>query len=132
MRFSVITAVLDRSETIRAVIESVLGQDYPNLEHIVVDGGSTDGTLDIIAEYPHLELVREPRRGIYAAFNQGLGRARNDVICFVNSDDLLAAGALAAAAEVFQSSPRIDVVAGRATLEAAAGGGACVGQKSLL
>ncbi len=124
MRFSVITAVLDRSETIRAAIESVARQidEVDAVQHIVVDGGSTDGTLEIVAEYPHLELVHEPRPGIYVAFNRGLRQARNEVICFVNSDDLLQAGALAEAAEILRTTPEADVVAGRATLESAGGG----------
>jgi len=115
--------VLNRSETIRAALESVASQlkDADAVQHIIVDGGSTDGTLEIVAEYHHLELVREPRRGIYVAFNQGLRRAQNDVICFVNSDDQLEVGALKEVAEIFQSSPNIEIVAGRATLETAAG-----------
>ena len=124
MRISVITAVLDRSQTIGAAIESVARQidEVDAVQHIIVDGGSSDGTLEVIAQYPHLELVRESRRGIYVAFNRGLREARNDVVCFVNSDDLLEEGALARAAEVLQAHPETDVVAGRATLEGAASG----------
>src|SRR3546814_5880888 len=67
-----------------------------SLQHVVVDGGSDDGTLDVIAEYPHIELIHEPSPGIYVAMNCGIAAARHEVIGIVNADDLLKTGALGA------------------------------------
>jgi glycosyltransferase involved in cell wall biosynthesis len=69
-------------------MESVLNQDYPHIEHIVVDGGSTDGTLDIIRSYPHVaRLVSEQDEGLYDAINKGIRMASGEVVGILNSDD---------------------------------------------
>src|SRR3546814_13568389 len=86
------------ADTIRDCIESVARQagDVEALQHVVVDGGSDDGTLDVIAEYPHIELIHEPSTGIYVAMNCGIAAARQEVIGIVNADELLKTGALGA------------------------------------
>jgi glycosyltransferase involved in cell wall biosynthesis len=89
---SIITPSLNRARMIEAAIESVLAQDYPRVEHIVVDGGSTDGTLDRLKRHPHLRLVSGPDAGMYDALNKGLAVANGEVIGFLNSDDLYAEG----------------------------------------
>ena len=90
MKVSIITVAFNSAATIRDTIESVLSQDYPQIEYIVVDGGSTDGTLDIAKEYGSRidRLVSEPDRGIYDAMNKRIGLATGDVIGFLNSDDM--------------------------------------------
>lgn len=90
MKVSIITVAFNSAATIRDTIESVLSQDYPQIEYIVVDGGSTDGTLDIVKEYGSRidRLVSEPDRGIYDAMNKGIELATGDVIGFLNSDDM--------------------------------------------
>lgn len=90
MKVSIITVAFNSATTIRDTIESVLSQDYPQIEYIVVDGGSTDGTQDIVREYGARvsRLISEPDRGIYDAMNKGIGLATGDVIGFLNSDDM--------------------------------------------
>lgn len=91
-RISVITAVYNRVATIRDCIESVLQQDWPEVEYIIVDGNSSDGTDRIVAEYADRlgPSVREADRGIYDALNKGLGMATGDVVGFLHADDLFA------------------------------------------
>lgn len=84
---SIITPCLNRAAYIEEAIQSVMCQKYPNLEHIVVDGGSTDGTLEILSRYPHLKVISEPDDGMYDALNKGVKLAQGDVIGFLNSDD---------------------------------------------
>lgn len=119
MKFSIVTAVLNRASTIRDCIESVARQigDVDGLQHVIVDGGSDDGTLEILADYPHLEVIHEPTRGIYVAMNRGLAAARHDVVGIVNSDDRLEAGALRHVAQCFAAHPDVEVVAGRGIVE---------------
>ena len=119
MKVSIVTPVLNRAGTIRACVESVVQQqdDAGALQHIVVDGGSDDGTLEILADYPHLDVIHEPRRGIYVAMNRGLAAARHDTVGIVNSDDLLAPGALAHVGRCFADNPQAQVVAGCAQVE---------------
>jgi glycosyltransferase involved in cell wall biosynthesis len=119
MRFSIVTPVLNRASTIRDCIESVARQigDVEAVQHIVVDGGSDDGTLEILAEYPHLEVIHEPVRGIYVAMNRGLAAARHDIVAIVNSDDILESKALATVSQIFADHPDRDVIAGRAVVE---------------
>ncbi len=121
--FSIITPSYNRAGMIPAAIESVLAQDYPRWEHIVVDGGSTDGTLDVLARYPHLRIVSEPDRGMYDAINKGIRLARGEVIAWLNTDDLYPPGAFAAIAGVFDSHPEALAVSGAAeTFEQTASG----------
>ncbi len=86
---SVITVCFNSAPTIEACIQSVSNQDWPHIEHIVIDGASTDGTLQLLESYKsHLsKLVSEPDKGIYDAMNKGLDFASGDVICFLNADD---------------------------------------------
>jgi glycosyltransferase involved in cell wall biosynthesis len=90
MKISIITASLNRRGFIGAAVESVLAQNYPDFEHWIIDGGSSDGTLEFLKQYPHLKVLSEPDRGVYDGFNKGLDRASGDVIAFLNSDDVYA------------------------------------------
>jgi len=89
MKVSIITVSYNSARTIRETIESVLSQDYPNLEYLVVDGGSTDGTLSILREYADriTSWVSEKDQGMYDAMNKGIAMATGDVIGILNSDD---------------------------------------------
>ena len=82
-----ITPSLNRAKFIDEAIKSVLNQDYPHVEHIIIDGGSTDGTLDVLALYPNLKVISEPDQGIYDAINKGIRMAKGDIIGILNSDD---------------------------------------------
>lgn len=116
---SIVTPTLNRAGMIRAAIESVLQQGYPNVEHIVVDGRSTDGTAAVLADYPHLRIICEPDRGVYDGLNKGIRLARGEVIGHLNSDDIYAPGALLAVARQFQQDTELDVVSGNATISIA-------------
>lgn len=89
MKISIITTCYNRSKTIRGAIESVLAQDYPDIEYIVVDGASKDGSTDIIREYEGriAKIVSEPDHGMYEAINKGIRLATGDVIGLIHSDD---------------------------------------------
>lgn len=89
MKVSIITVVYNGAEHIRDCIESVLGQTYSDLEYIIVDGGSTDGTVDIVRSYGTkiARFVSEPDRGLYDAMNKGIRLATGDVIGLLNADD---------------------------------------------
>ncbi|WP_320979500.1 glycosyltransferase family 2 protein [Bacteroides sp.] len=89
MKVSIITSCFNRVTTIRGAIESVLVQDYNNIEFIIVDGASTDGSLEIIREYEDRisTIISEPDHGMYEAINKGIRVATGDVIGLLHSDD---------------------------------------------
>lgn len=113
-RISIITPCLNRAQFIRQAIESVLAQEYPYFEHIVMDGGSTDGTLAILREYPHLRFYSESDHGMYDAINKGIGLAEGEIVGLLNSDDLYAPDSLALVAESFARHPGAQAVVGGA------------------
>lgn len=117
MKISVITAVFDRNDTIAASMDSVQSQSHADIEHIIQDGGSTDGTLKIITDRARSQthLVSEPDDGIYDAINRCIRRATGDVIGLMHSDDHFASpDVLAKVAEAFED-PDIDGVYGDLT-----------------
>jgi len=89
VKLSIITVVYNNVEGIKSAIESVISQDCSHIEHIVVDGGSTDGTIEIINEYLDKisVFISEPDKGIYDALNKGVLRASGDVVAILHSDD---------------------------------------------
>ena len=91
VKVSIITVCLNSEKTIERTIKSVVNQTYSNIEYIIIDGKSTDGTLDIIDKYKDKNsiLVSEKDKGIYNAMNKGLARATGDVVYFLQSDDYL-------------------------------------------
>lgn len=114
MKISVITAVFNKRDTIAEALDSVLAQSQPDVELIVIDGGSTDGTLEVLQGYSDKisVLVSEPDQGIYDALNKGLRLATAEVVGFLHSDDVFAdADSLARIASGFLSED-IDAVYG--------------------
>jgi glycosyltransferase involved in cell wall biosynthesis len=112
MRFTIITPCLNREKFIAEAIESVVAQQYDDVEHWIIDGGSTDKTLDIVRSYSHLRVLSEPDRGVYDAFNKGIDRATGDALIFLNSDDLLTPGTLALAQQIFQNAIGTQIISG--------------------
>ena len=111
-KISVITITLNSEATVEETILSVTTQDYPALEYVIIDGGSTDGTLDIVKKYQDRiqVIVSEPDRGISDAFNKGIAKATGEIIGIINSDDILLPGALQKVAESYD--PHVDVYSG--------------------
>ena len=89
MKISIITSVYNNKEHIAEAIESVLNQTYKNIEYIIIDGASTDGTKEIIAKYIHKinRFISEEDSGVYCGLNKGIKIATGDIICFLHSDD---------------------------------------------
>jgi len=90
---SVVTCCYNQGRYLRDNIESVLAQNYPSFEHIVVDDGSTDETPEVCARYPHVRYVRQANAGQSAALNRGFREARGEIIAWLNSDDYYEPGA---------------------------------------
>ena len=103
LKISVVTVCWNSEATIEGTLASVAAQTHPSVEHIIVDGASTDRTLEIVSRYPHVaKVVSERDRGIYDAMNKGLALATGDVIGTLNADDFYAApDVLAAVADAF-------------------------------
>jgi glycosyltransferase involved in cell wall biosynthesis len=121
LKITVITPVLNRADWIESCIESVNAQGYENIEHIVVDGGSNDGTLDIVKSFPSVKLVAGPDRNSHHAINKGLAVSTGDVVGVLGSDDVYSPGAFAAIAAHFVDDPSCAVIRGACYLEDARG-----------
>lgn len=107
MKISVVTVCFNSAATIADTLRSVREQSYPDIEHVVVDGGSSDRTAEIVATEGGrvAKFVSEPDRGIYDAMNKGIGLATGDVVGFINADDFYASeDVLAKVAEMFRHS----------------------------
>lgn len=107
-KISIITPSLNQGSFIQETIESVLAQNYPNLEYLIMDGGSTDNTLDVLALYSgRLHWVSEKDDGQTHAINKGLSRSSGDIVTYLNADDLLLPGALHTVAHIFMTVPHV-------------------------
>jgi glycosyltransferase involved in cell wall biosynthesis len=102
---SIVTPCLNSARFVRETIESVAAQDYPRIEHIVVDGGSTDGTLEILARYAGLTVITGPDRGAADAINRGFREARGEYFNYLNADDVLLPSAISAAVKALEEVP---------------------------
>jgi glycosyltransferase involved in cell wall biosynthesis len=111
---SIVTPSFNAARFIEQTIESVLAQGYPRIEYIVMDAGSTDGTLDILRRYesPKLTWISEPDGGAADAINRGLARSHGDVLAFINADDVYAPGAVATAVRAFEDHTEAAVIYG--------------------
>jgi glycosyltransferase involved in cell wall biosynthesis len=113
-RISIITPSYNQAKYLEATLTSILNQGYPNLELILIDGGSTDGTLEIINKYANRIYYWESEadRGQSHAINKGMRKATGQILTWINSDDRLAPNALFVVAQMFQKNP-VDLVVGR-------------------
>lgn len=115
MKLSIITSVWNNKETIKDAIESVLNQTYENIEYVLVDGGSSDGTIDIVKSYGDRisKFVSEKDKGIYDGLNKGVSLATGDVVAFLHSDDLYENNTVVEEiAKMFQADSSLDGVYG--------------------
>tara|TARA_B100000787_G_scaffold152957_1_gene126918 strand:+ start:354 stop:1106 length:753 start_codon:yes stop_codon:yes gene_type:complete len=111
MKFSIITPNYNGSEYIEECIKSVLRQKV-DFEHIVIDGASTDSSLEILKKYPHLKIISEQDDGMYDAINKGISISKGDYIAYLNCDDRYTDGALSIVLELFKKNKDIDYVYG--------------------
>lgn len=110
---TIVTPVLNGARFLPDLLASVRAQDHPRIEHLVVDGGSTDGTLDLLRA-AGVRWVSERDHGMYDAINRGFSLASGDVLAYQNADDrYVVPGAVSAAVRVLQDAPAVDVVYGR-------------------
>jgi len=117
-RISLVTAVRNSAKYIEDTIQSVLVQNYPNLEYFIVDGGSTDGTLDIIRKYEKqfTGWISEPDNGMYDALNKGFARTSGEIMGWISATDRLQLGGLKIVGSVFRDLPSVEWITGRPTI----------------
>jgi glycosyltransferase involved in cell wall biosynthesis len=116
MLVSIVTPSFNQASFLEETIRSVLEQDHPEIEYFIIDGGSTDGSVEIIQRYAHrlAGWVSEPDRGQTDAINKGFERARGEILAWLNSDDIYQPGAVREAVAFLQSNPQIGMVYGDA------------------
>ena len=112
MKLSIITPSFNHAQYVEDTIQSVLHQTGVDVEHIVIDGGSTDGTTDILRRYPHLQWISERDKGQSQAINKGFARATGDIVAWINSDDYYAENILSDVIEYFTVHPECSVLYG--------------------
>jgi len=113
-KISIIIPTLNQARFIEETITSVLTQDYPNLELIVLDGGSTDGTLEILKKYSSLlTWISEPDKGQVDAINKGLRMVTGEVVAYLNSDDIYTPGTLLTVGKYFVDHPDTQILTGK-------------------
>jgi glycosyltransferase involved in cell wall biosynthesis len=116
VKVSIITPSYNQANFLTYTIRSVLGQNYPDLEYFIIDGGSKDGSVEIIQEYSDQVTwwISEPDKGQAEAINKGFRKATGEVVAWLNSDDMYAPGAIADAVKCFQDDPETGLVYGNA------------------
>ena len=114
MKFSVVTISFNQRQYLEEALTSVLTQDYPAIEYIVVDPGSTDGSRELIESFRDrlAHIVFEPDQGAADGLNKGFQHASGDIFGFLNSDDVLLAGAMRRVSQAFEQNPDCDIVMG--------------------
>lgn len=107
---SIVTPAYNAMPYLKATIESIRSQEYPDLEHIVMDGGSKDGTCELLRQYPEINWVSEKDRGQSHALNKGFELAKGDIIGWLNADDIYEPDAILTAVEYLEQHPEVDLV----------------------
>jgi glycosyltransferase involved in cell wall biosynthesis len=107
---SIVTPSYNTGAFIEETLRSVEQQHYPRVEHIVLDSGSTDGSLDILARHPAVRLITPAPQGISDKMNLGFSKARGDIVCWLNADDCLLPGAIAKAVDALKRNPDVGLV----------------------
>jgi glycosyltransferase involved in cell wall biosynthesis len=116
-RITLVTPVRNSVGLLEQTIRSVLAQDYPNLDYFIVDGGSTDGSVDVIRKYEGQisGWMSEPDKGMYDALNKGFAQASGEVLGWINAGDLLHSSGLLVVGSVFAKFPEVEWITGRPT-----------------
>lgn len=109
---SIITPTLNAERFIQETILSIKAQSYRYIEHIIVDGGSTDRTLDIIQRYENIKLLRGPDKGMYDAINKGIRASQGEIVAYLNADDLYLPDTVQIAVESFIRLPEVELIYG--------------------
>ena len=111
---SIITPSFNSHKYIEGTIRSVMGQNYPNIEHIIVDGASSDGTIDILMKYDRqIKWISEPDKGMYEAINKGFSIAKGEILTYINSDDLYySENVVNTVVDAFEKNKSIDFIYG--------------------
>lgn len=117
LRFSILTPTLNRRALLGEALESVAAQRWPAVQHIVADGGSSDGTLEWLAGQGGVQVLEGPDAGIYDGLNKAAAAAEGDIVGWLNSDDSYAPSAFAAVAEAFARDTSLAAVCGAARIE---------------
>ena len=115
LKISIVTVCYNMAQYIETTIKSVLLQEYPNLEYIIIDGGSTDGTQQIIEKYREklAYYISEPDKGMYDAINKGFSKATGDIIAWINADDIYMPWTLQTVNEAFTNYPETKWLGGK-------------------
>lgn len=116
-KITVVTPVFNGEQFIEQTILSVLNQKYPNLEYIIVDGGSTDGTMKIVQKYitDFSVIISERDNGLYDALNKGFAKSSGEIMCYLNADDLHQPNSLLCVAEIFTQFKQVNWLTGTPT-----------------
>lgn len=112
VKITVVTPCFNSEHTICETLASVAQQEHPHVEHLVMDGGSKDGTLGILKEFPHLQWFSEKDEGHYHAMNKGIALATGEAVAILNADDCYCPGILAKVAAAFTAHPEWDALFG--------------------
>lgn len=123
MKFSIVTVSFNQARYLEEAIRSVIEQDYPDIEYIVVDPGSTDGSREIVERYRGkiAKIIFEPDNGAADGLNKGISAASGEVLGFLNSDDLLLPGAISRVAAYFRKRPDTEILMGHGWIIDSAG-----------
>jgi Glycosyl transferase family 2 len=116
-KISLVTPIFNSAKYVKQTIDSVLAQDYPNLEYFIIDGGSTDGSIDIIRKHESqiAGWISESDNGMYDAINKGFARTTGEIMGWISATDKLHTGGLSVVGSVFRDLPEVDWITGRPT-----------------